>query len=172
MGPPNVEHCIEQAGNWADWKSLKQNLVLKTKVLLHPAHVLRKVCRVNWSRAFEQPHHQLWRLSHRKFCYSWTWLDSVHNSILLPVMCSQLHLLLGFTMLSSTLRKDVFRNCTSCFNASFRHSRDKRQIIRFIPAVNLSMVELCCLIPAHVLTASPSPISATTADVVLGKSTS
>src|SRR5271155_4593469 len=86
-------------------------------------------------------------------------------------MCSQPHLLLGFTMLSSTLRKDVFRNCTSCFKASFRHSRDKRQIIHFIPAVSLSMVELCCFIPTHVPTASPSPISATTADVVLGKPT-
>ena len=53
------------------------------------------------------------------------------TAYLLPVMCSQPHLLLGFTMLSSTLRKDVFRNCTSCFKASFRHSRDKRQIIRF-----------------------------------------
>jgi hypothetical protein len=45
------------------------------------------------------------------------------------------------------------------------------RLFAFIAAVNLSMVELCCLIPAHVPTASPSPISATTADVVLGKST-
>lgn len=69
-------------------------------------------------------------------------------------MCSQLCLLLGFTMLSSTLRKDVFR-IAPCFKAS----HDKRQIIRFIPAVNFSMVKLCCLIPAHVPTASISDLN-------------
>jgi len=76
------------------------------------------------------------------------------TAYLLPVMCSQLCLLLGFTMLSSTLRKDVFR-IAPCFKAS----HDKRQIIRFIPAVNFSMVKLCCLIPAHVPTASISDLN-------------
>jgi hypothetical protein len=89
---------------------------------------------------------------------------------LVPVVYSQLHLLLGFTILSLTL-KGVFRNCTPYFKESFRHSRDKRQIIRIIPAVNLSMVELYYLIPAHVPATSPSPISAATADEMFGKST-